>query len=397
MEKRWQWLKAFTKFVFSQFAKKHCSAMAAELTLNNMLALVPLMTVAVSLMALFPAFDGLNTQVQELIFKNLLPDTGIAVQEHLNEYVAKSKNLSAIGFAFLIITALLLMRSIDRAINVIWETTNKRHGISKWLAYWAMLTMAPILIAGSLAATSYFAALPLVENINSILTIGLPFVLIVLAFSMLYTIAPFSPVKFSKALIAASITAILFEVAKYGFAIFVKKFSTYEVIYGAITAIPLFFLWVYLSWLILLLGAVICYALHRFEMKREKSEHEFISIVKILQFFAHVQQGESSASIEQVKSKFSYLHGQTLRNYIEELLSQNFLAKLEDEQYCLKVNGSDLNIVDIYRRGNWRLPNNNQVLSDEQCQRLHSIIENANLELDKQLSHLLIDSNAENS
>lgn len=397
MEKRWKWLKAFIKFVFIQFNRKQASAMAAELTLSNMLALVPLMTVAVSLMAVFPAFESVNAQVQSLIFDNLLPETGLAVQEHLNEYVSKSKNLSAIGFGFLIVTSLLLMRSIDRSINALWETPTQRKGIHKILAYWAMLTMAPILIAASLAASSYFAALPIVSELSGVLTIGLPFILIVLAFSALYTVVPFTQVKFYKALIAAAITAILFELAKYGFAIFVTKFSSYELIYGAITAIPIFFLWVYLSWSILLLGVIVCFGLHRFEMDNEKHEHEFISILKILQFFTQAQEKESSLSLQQLKSKFSYLHEQTVRGYLEQLLRLNFLAKLESEQYCLKLTGRSLTIDEVYRRGNWRLPNNNQVLSDEKDDIFTQPIEKANLEMDKVLEIPLVSSNSKDS
>ncbi|MBD3667944.1 MAG: YihY family inner membrane protein [Kangiella sp.] len=397
MEKRWKWLKAFIKFVFIQFNRKQASAMAAELTLSNMLALVPLMTVAVSLMAVFPAFESVNAQVQSLIFDNLLPETGLAVQEHLNEYVSKSKNLSAIGFGFLIVTSLMLMRSIDRSINALWETPTQRKGIHKILAYWAMLTMAPILIAASLAASSYFAALPIVSHLSGVLTIGLPFILIVLAFSALYTVVPFTQVKFYKALIAATITAILFESAKYGFAIFVTKFSSYELIYGAITAIPIFFLWVYLSWSILLLGVIICFGLHRFEMDSEKHEHEFISILKILQFFTQAQEKESSLSLQQLKSKFSYLHEQTVRGYLEQLLRLNFLAKLESEQYCLKLTGRSLTIDEVYRRGNWRLPNNNQVLSDDKDDIFSQPIEQANLELDKALEISLVPSNSKDS
>ena len=397
MEKRWKWLKAFINFVFSQFNRKQASAMAAELTLSNMLALVPLMTVAVSLMAVFPAFESVNAQVQSLIFDNLLPETGLAVQEHLNEYVSKSKNLSAIGFGFLIVTSLMLMRSIDRSINALWETPTQRKGIHKILAYWAMLTMAPILIAASLAASSYFAALPIVSHLSGVLTIGLPFILIVLAFSALYTVVPFTQVKFYKALIAATITAILFESAKYGFAIFVTKFSSYELIYGAITAIPIFFLWVYLSWSILLLGVIICFGLHRFEMDSEKHEHEFISILKILQFFTQAQEKESSLSLQQLKSKFSYLHEQTVRGYLEQLMRLNFLAKLESEQYCLKLTGRSLTIDEVYRRGNWRLPNNNQVLSDDKDDIFSQPIERANLELDKALEISLVPTNSKDS
>ncbi|WP_223669187.1 YihY family inner membrane protein [Kangiella shandongensis] len=397
LEKRIKWLKAFSKFVFSEFAKKNASSMAAELTLNNMLALVPLMTVAVSLMAIFPAFDNLNVQVQDLIFKNFLPETGLAVQEHLNEYVAKSKNLSAVGFAFLIITSLMLIRAIDRAINTVWETRNRRRGVQKWLSYWAMLTMAPILIAASLAASSYFAALPLVSKISGILTFGLPFLLIVLAFTALYMVAPFSHVKFRFAVLAATITAILFELAKYGFAIFVTKFSTYEVIYGAITAIPLFFLWVFLSWLILMFGVVICFALHRFEMKREKSEHDFISILKIMHFFAQAQSNESSVTIEQLKSKFSYLHGQTLRHLVEQLLNLNYLAKLENGQYCLKLNASDLTIGRIYRHGPWRLPNNNQTLDAEEQSFFSRHVESANQAINESLDVSILGDDSKDS
>ena len=383
LEKRIKWLKAFTKFVFGEFAKKNSSSMAAELTLNTMLALVPLMTVAVSLMAIFPAFEKLNVEVQELIFKNFLPETGLAVQDHLNEYVAKSKNLSAVGFAFLFLTSMMLMRAIDRAINTIWETKNRRRGIQKWISYWAMLTMAPILIAASLAASSYFAALPLVSSISGVLTFGLPFVLIVLAFSALYMVAPFSHVRFRKALIAATITALLFEIAKYAFALFVAKFSTYEVIYGAITAIPLFFLWVFLSWIILLLGAVLCFALHRFEMKREKTEHDFISILKILQIFAQAQSNESSLTIDQLRSKFPYLHGQTLRHLVEQLLNLNYVAKLEGSQYCLKVNAMELTVGRVYREGPWRLPNNNQALEVDKTNYFAESVESANASIDE--------------
>ncbi len=384
MEKRWQWLKAFTKFVFSQFNLKKGTAMASELTLNNMLALVPLMTVAVSLMAVFPAFEGLNSQVQELIFKNLLPEKGLAVQEYLNDYVSKSKNLSAIGFIFLFITALLLMRSIDKSINTIWETTNKRQGIHKWLAYWAMLTMAPILIGASLLASSSFAALPVFDKISGILSIGLPFILIVFAFTALYTITPYSRVSFKKALLASSITAVLFEVAKYGFAIFVTKFSTYEVIYGAITAIPLFFLWVFLSWVILLFGAVICYALHRFDVSYKRSQDPFISALQVAQFFAKAQKAEFTVNLSLLKKEFPMMHEQTIFNVVDKLIELHFVAKLEEEAYCLTVNGEDLTIADIYRRGDWRLPNSQETANSDDV--LVARLESANLHLDQELS-----------
>ncbi|WP_251360036.1 YihY family inner membrane protein [Kangiella sp. TOML190] len=383
MEKRWNWLKAFTKFVFSQFAKKNVSALASELTLNNMLALVPLMTVAVSLLAIFPAFESTNTQIQELIFKNLLPEKGLVVQEYLNDYVSKSKNLSAIGFIFLFITALMLIRSIDSSINAIWESNNRRQGIYKWLAYWAMLTMAPILVAASLLATSSFAALPVFDKISGILSLGLPFALIVFAFTALYMITPNSRVEFKKALIAAVFTALLFEVAKYGFAIFITKFSTYEVIYGAITAIPLFFLWVFLSWLILLFGAVICYALHRFDPSHKKKKNPFISALKIAQFFAVAQSAESTVTIRQLKQQFSDIHEQILLNQVDELVELGFLAKLENEAYCLAVNGKELTIADLYRKGSWRLPNSQDTVEEQDF--LVQKIEQANLHLDREL------------
>lgn len=142
---------------------------------------------------------------------------------------------------------------------------------------------------------------------------------------------------------------------------------------------------------------IICFGLHRFEMDSEKHEHEFISTLKILQFFTQAQEKESSLSLQQLKSKFSYLHEQTVRGYLEQLLRLNFLAKLESEQYCLKLTGRSLTIDEVYRRGNWRLPNNNQVLSDDKDDIFSQPIEQANLELDKALEISLVPTNSKDS
>ena len=134
-----------------------------------------------------------------------------------------------------------------------------------------------------------------------------------------------------------------------------------------------------------MLGVVICFALHRFEMKREKTEHEFISILKILQFLAQAQASETSISIDQLRSKFSYLHGQTLRHLVDQLQALNYVAKLENGQYCLKLNADDLTIGRVYRQGNWRLPNNNQTLAVDKDTFFTEHLESANVAINEAL------------
>jgi len=218
----------------------------------------------------FPAFHALATQVATYVFDNFVPALSTPVREHLAQFTEKAAGLRTAGIIALIFTVLAMMETIDSALNGIWGIRSRRSRIAKFLVYWAVLTLGPLLVGAGLLATSYLVSLPLVSRVESSLGVKdyllawAPLVLSWAAFSLLYTLVPNRRVPLRFSLFGGLIAGVLFEVAKRGFAFYVTHFPTHEAIYGAFASIPVFLIWVYLSWLVILLGAEITYCMETF-------------------------------------------------------------------------------------------------------------------------------------
>ncbi|MCF6194671.1 MAG: YihY family inner membrane protein, partial [Kangiellaceae bacterium] len=186
--------KAFMDYVFTRFGKDKCSSVAAELTVTSLLALVPLTTVVFSLLALIPSFQTMAAQLQTVLFEYFVPSTGESVQNYLLEFVGKAKGMSSIGFLMLLITALLMMKTIDTSFNHIWQIKSRKSFVRTFLVYWAILTLGPIFLGTSLVLTSYLKSLPLISNVveqNSVwMTLGLPMLMETIAFALMFFIIP---------------------------------------------------------------------------------------------------------------------------------------------------------------------------------------------------------------
>lgn len=260
-----RFLWRFLRRVGRRFVAERCARTAAALSYTTVLALVPLMTVALALLSVFPAFRVWLTDTQQFVFRHFVPASGEAVSRYLDQFVANAGRLTAWGLLFLFVTALMLMSTIERAFHDIWHAPPpRRHRqVLRLLAYWAVLMTGPLLIGVSLSLSSYVMSLPLfavsapLGFFRTFVFQGLPVALEFLAFMLLYTIVPNRPVRLRHALIGAAAAAVLFELAKRGFGLFVAHFSSYQLIYGAIAALPVFLVWVYLSWMIVLAGAVL--------------------------------------------------------------------------------------------------------------------------------------------
>ncbi len=388
-------MKGFVSEVFNRFRDNHCNALAAELTLNSLLALVPFMAVTLSLLAIFPAFENVGGQIQDIIFRNFLPDTGIVVQQHLEEFVQKSRSVmtTSIGIAVLIVTALLLMRAVDKAFEIIWKSHFKRTLIGKFLVYWSLLTLTPILMGASIGVTSYLGSLPFVQQvvtqISGVVKIGLPFLLAFVAFLLMYLILPTRRVRLVHGTIGALVATVLFELAKYGFAVFVSKFSTYDLIYGAVLAtLPLFVIWIYLSWLIILLGAEISHSLEDYRPNTHHARNPFVLALRIVEQLAKAQaRGETLTFIE-IEQAFPETNEQDVRLSLNRLQELDIVGGLLDSTYCLKVNGREFTLANFYQRINLRLPGQDEAKS--LCEEVPELAE-ALLDADRALQEQLSD------
>jgi membrane protein len=259
-------VRAFLGHLSSRFCADRCLVAAAGLSYGSLLSLVPLMTVAFAVLAAFPVFQAFSTDIQDFIFKNFVPAFGEQVESHLRQFVEQAKGLTSLGVLFLILAALLLMAEIERALNDIWHVRRRRRALSSFLVYWAVLSLGPVLIGVSLAITSYLVSLPLFSHTAGLSWVlrAMPFVLSTLAFTLLYTVVPNRNVPLRHALVGAVVAAMLFELANRAFAFYVTHFPAYQIVYGALAAIPVFLIWIYVSWVVILLGAEVTHALSTF-------------------------------------------------------------------------------------------------------------------------------------
>ncbi len=371
-------LKNFIGFIVKRFSNDKCSSVAAELTVTTLLALVPLVTLFFSILSMVPNFQNMGVQIQGIIFEYFVPATSESVQQYLLEFVSKTKSMSWIGSLMLLVTALMMMRTIDSSFNNIWQIKRTHSALKKFLIYWAILTLGPLLLGSSLAITSYLASIKLltdaVQGTSQWLTLGLPFVLETITFGLIFFVIPNRKIRVKDASVAALVTAVLFEFAKYGFTVFVKYFSTYQVIFGALASIPIFIIWLYLSWNIVLLGAEICHGLFSYKIQKNTlSMNSFIETIRVLDELSSQQDKESLTQHKSVEVSANNIQ------WLEQLVDVGIVAKLEDQSYCLKICQSDIDYQLIYNVAQGRLPNidelQNSGFSDDRINQLSMLIE----------------------
>jgi membrane protein len=256
----WRHLAAFALEVPRRLFEDRLTQSAGSLTYTTLLAIVPLLTVALSLATAFPVFDQAVEGLQDYVVDNFLPDAGLdAFTSQIEDFTARTGRLTAIGLSALVVTAVMLMLTIDDTLNRIFRVERKRPLVQRVLMYWAVLTLGPILIGLGLSMTSAlvvnsFGKLNLDAVAEFVLRL-LPFLLTWAALTSLYILVPNRPVRVTDALLGGFFAGIAFELAKRGFAVYVSHFPTYTIIYGTFAGVLIFLLWLYVSWLVVLAGA----------------------------------------------------------------------------------------------------------------------------------------------
>ncbi|AFU98316.1 tRNA-processing RNAse BN [Simiduia agarivorans SA1 = DSM 21679] len=248
--------------VWQQFQAKQCQMSAGALTFMTLFALVPMMTVSYSMFSLFPAFSGVDEQLNQLIFSNFLPEAGSEVTQYLADFSAQARKLNLASVPLLIVTAYLMLKNIEKSFNRIWGVKQGRRGLSNFLIYWAILSLGPLLLGAGLAISTYLLSMRYLlhdyagASITSTLISYLPLFLTFAAFTLLFAAVPNCRVPLRKAAIGGVVVAILFELLKRAFGAIMAK-SSITVIYGAFAFLPLFLIWVNITWMLILGGAIL--------------------------------------------------------------------------------------------------------------------------------------------
>ncbi|MBQ4813199.1 hypothetical protein A7985_21485 [Pseudoalteromonas luteoviolacea] len=256
LEAQPSWWKRF----FERCKEDQLTINAGYLAYVTLLSLVPLIAVGVAIFTAFPGFENTRLAIENFIFTNFVPTSTDTIKSHISAFAGNANQMTAVGISFLAAVALLLIRNVDSALNRIWRVESKRPLMISFAIYWMVLTLGPVLLGASIGVTSYIVSLVSfadqgIPGFSGLLLKLLPYVISMAGFIMLYTLVPNTRVSFQAAIPGALFAAFLFELTKRGFAMYISHFPSYEVIYGALATIPILFVWVYLSWIVVLLGA----------------------------------------------------------------------------------------------------------------------------------------------
>lgn len=356
-----QRLKRLSLHVWRHFREDRSFEEAASLGYASLLALVPLLAVVFGVASAFPVFDRWTGELQSFIFNNFIPASGAQVQDYIATFLESVGQLTLPGTFFLILTALLLMMRIERALNRIWRVPVARSLLSRVVMYWAVLTLGPLAL-GLATALSAQPALELmglwVSDADSLRWLGI-FALTWLAFTLTFVLVPNRSVRLVHALIGALFSALLFSLAKTGFIVFVSR-ASFNVIYGTLAAIPIFLFWLYLVWIVVLLGASLAASLTTFSEQRSDWqwpwEWEFLLAFRLVGHLWEAQRDGKFLMQDDLLVVENGVPESLLKQLLTQFMKAGLVTRDQEERWVLTRDLDHVRLLDLYHAGHFHLP-----------------------------------------
>lgn len=381
--------KYFLQELVRRYLQNETSLAASSLAYTSLLALVPLMAVLVTVFSAMPIFEDASTVLQNFIFNNFVPASGEVVQEYISGFVEKVRSLTATLFLAVFVTSLLMMQTMEKALNRIFASKPSGRFTKKLLMYWAVLTMGPLLVGGGIAMSSLVLQYSAFAGAKTFLLKFLPLLTSTVGFFLIYLVVPNTKVKWRHALAGAIFAAVLFELAKMGFTFYVAKIPTYQKVYGALAAIPLFLIWLYLSWNIILLGGTVTATLSssrwRVRTRNYRSNQRFIVLLAILQKLRKANIEGQTLGYEAIYKDLSFVPDNELMAQLDWLLEQQIISLNNDGDYLLQKDLSCLSWRDFYQAGSFKIP----LQADQYFSEYQSLLDEFWKPKDNLLSHSL--------
>jgi len=345
-------LLRFLYRVGHRFVHDQCIQRASALAYASLLAIVPLVALGVSVFSSFHAFDVVAGRIRDMLLSNLLPTSHHVVENYLGTIADRTTALSVFGIIGLLVTTTALLNTVEEAFNHIWRITRARPWLSKFTAFWATLTLAPVLIGASITITSYFTALPILRDVTAhAVTLQkapflIPWVMSSLALATVYMVLPNTRVPFRFAMSGGLIAGALFELAKDCFAFYVTNLAHYERLYGALGTLPVFLIWLYLIWVVVLMGSEIVFCLqHPDQSHKEKAT---FAQPGVQQFFAHLILVRAAEALQkghvlhmEALSRETGLPDNILQEWLDTLCRKGLLRIIKDQGTEAWIPGMD--------------------------------------------------------
>ncbi|AXT48287.1 MULTISPECIES: YihY family inner membrane protein [Chromobacterium] len=357
----------FARFLARRMGSHRVAQVSGSLTFTTLLALVPLFTIALTVISAFPVFSDLSTRFKIMLLSTLVPEfAGKVITVYMRQFADNAEKLTAAGIVMLGVTALMLMSTIDRTFNAIWGVRRGRPLLQQSMVYWTVLTLGPLVLGGSLLAwrslfkvSKFDHALPVLANM---VEAGGSILLTALVLSLLYRIVPNRFVPIKHASVGALLTAILLEATRALFGFYIGQVANYQLVYGAFASIPIFLLWVYCLWMVVLSGAVFTASLSYWEgdawRRRFEPRRRFLDAVEVLLLLDEAQNRGELLSPVQLRSQVKVGYDE-LGWVLDMLSSRGFVQKSQRDGWVLGKKLSAICMVElfelfVYRSDNYR-------------------------------------------
>jgi len=358
--------REFAGFLWHRFVADRCFESAGALSYTTIFALVPLTAGALGVAAAFPAFQSWTDRLTDFVFANFVPQAARVVESYLRQFADSARGLTSIGAVALLVSALLTMASVEDTFNRIWRVTTPRRRLARFLVYWVALTLGPLLILASLALSSYLFSLPFISGaaqqfgLEEWLLQKVPLLVEMGTFTLAYMIVPNRVVRIRFALVGGLLATLLFEAAKSGLATYLSYVPSYTQVYGALAAIPIFLIWIYLSWTSVLLGASFAASLGTFRWQpaaqRLPAGQELYALLRLLARFAVAQRsgrGLHGTVLQELEPMFT---DDLLQHFLGELEAAQVLQANELGEWLLVRDLNHLDLSELYQRLRLRVP-----------------------------------------
>ncbi len=391
-------LANFVVLVYRRFKEERCFQLCGSLTFTTLLALVPLITITLTVMTAFPVFNDIVETLRSFVVTNLVPAASSKlITVYMQQFADNAARLTALGIVFLGVTSIMLMLTIDRAFNTIWRVKRPRPLIQRVLIYWSVLTIGPLLVGGSLSLTSWLLTQSMgLGKQAPELTIAVlrlvPLLLTSVAFGFLYRTVPNRQVTVADAAVGGIIAALAFEVMKIGFGQFVARIATYKLVYGTFASLPIFLMWIYLSWVVVVFAAVITAVLPYWRsggvLLKQPPGAQFVEAVEILKMLYRAYADGRVLNLQQLRIavKLSWEDAEAI---LDKLVAAGWVAKLQGNGWVLARDAGAIRVSDMFQM--FVFGREAADVSEDSAMRrlVSSIVANVDGELDFSLKELL--------
>jgi membrane protein len=357
--------RSFYRFLGRRFLDDNLLQAAGALAFTTVFAIVPLSIVVFGIFSAFPVFSEWSDKLSDYVFSNFVPSAARSVKKNLLEFSHNAGTLTAAGVVALVASLLITLNSVEAAFNQIWRVKSPRPKLSRFLVYWTVFTLGAMVAAASMAISVEFFKMALFKTqagsvLEHAMLRGAPLLIELLAFATLYKVVPHRTVQWHHALAGGLLAMVVFELVKWGLGLYLANFNTYSAIYGALAAAPVFLLWVYLSWVAVLLGASLASSISSFRYQpaamRLPLGFEMYGLIRLLARFNEARRLGRGLHVDQILRIEPLLTDGLAQQLLAQLCDINVVRRAEDGEWLLARDLDELSMAELYEACQLRIP-----------------------------------------